>query len=65
MYILNLLLKNTIYERTILYHSAIAEARAVDCDAQEGRKVHSCASQSKAAFRNIPSQWPATPYNIF
>ena len=32
----------------------------LDCDAQEGRKVPSCASQSNAAFRNIPRQWPAT-----
>ena len=41
-----------------MYHSAIAEARALDCDAQEGRKVPSCASQSNVACRNIPRQWP-------
>ena len=39
-----------------MYHSAIAEARALDCDEQEGRKVRSCASQSNAAY--IPRQWP-------
>ena len=34
--VLNLLLKNTINWRTILYHSAPAEARALDCDALKG-----------------------------
>ncbi len=42
-----------------MYHSAIAEAPALDCDAQEGRNLPSCASQSIGSCRNIPRQWPA------
>ena len=34
-------------------HASIAEARALDCDAQEGRKLPSCASQSIGSYRNI------------
>ncbi len=45
-----------------MYHSA--EARAHDCDAQEGSKVPSCASQSNAALRDIPRQWPAALRHI-
>ena len=61
--ILNLLSKNTIYERTTLYHSAIAEVRALDWKAQESSQVPYCASQSNAACRNIPRQWPAALRN--
>ena len=38
--------------------SAIAEARALDYDAQEGRTVPSCASQSIGLCYNIRRQWP-------
>ena len=36
--LLNLLLKNAIYDRNILYHSAIAAAPALDCDATQHKK---------------------------